>query len=55
MYFARKFGRPHFQILVAGPELANQIHKFFENNLYTLGAFIDLSEVFDTVNYSIFF
>ena len=34
-------------------QLANQIYESFENNLYTLGVFIDLSEVFDTVNHSI--
>ena len=34
-------------------QLANQIHESFKNNLYTLGAFIDLSKAFDTVNHSI--
>ena len=31
-------------------QLANQIHESFENNIYTLGAFIDLSKAFDTIN-----
>ena len=34
-------------------QLANQIHESFENNLYSLGVFIDLSNAFDTVNNSI--
>ena len=33
-------------------QLANQILESFENNLYTLGVFIDLLKAFDTVNYS---
>lgn len=33
-------------------QLANQIHETMEKNLFTFGAFIDLSEVFDTVNHS---
>ena len=31
----------------------NQIDESFENNLYTLGVFIDLSNTFDTVTHSI--
>ena len=34
-------------------QLANQIHESFEINLYTLGAFIDLSKAFDTAIHSI--
>ena len=34
-------------------QLANQIHESFENNLNTLGIFIDLSKAFGTVNHSI--
>ena len=30
-----------------------QIHESFENNLYTLGVFINLSKAFVTVNHSI--
>ena len=33
-------------------KLANQIHESFENNLYVLGRFIDLSKAFDTGNHS---
>ena len=36
-------------------QLANQIHETMEKNLFTFDAFIDLSEVFDTVNHSIIF
>ena len=31
-------------------QLADQIHKSFENSNYTLGAFVDLSKVFDTID-----
>ena len=34
-------------------QLANQIRESFENNLYSLGVFIDLSKSFNTVNHSI--
>ena len=34
-------------------KLANPFHESFENNLYPLGIFTDLSKAFDTVNYSI--
>ena len=34
-------------------QLANQIHECFENNLFTLGVFIDLSKSFDTVKHTI--
>ena len=31
-------------------KLANQIHKMFNKNIYTLRVFVDLPTVFDTVN-----
>ena len=34
-------------------QLVDQIIESFENNKYTLGVFIDLSKVFDTVDHSI--
>ena len=34
-------------------QLVNKIHKSFENNLYTLGVFIDSPKAFDTINHSI--
>ena len=34
-------------------QLVNQIHESFENNLYTVGVFIDLSKTFDTFIHSI--
>ena len=34
-------------------KLANQIYESFERNQYILGVFIDLSNVFDTVNHSL--
>ena len=33
-------------------QLADQIHKSFENDNYTLGVFIDLSKAFDTVDHA---
>ena len=36
-------------------QLPSQIHESFENNLYTLGVFVDLSKAFDTVKRSIIF
>ena len=35
--------------------MADQIHESFENDNYTLGAFIDLSKVFDTIGYAMLF
>ena len=34
-------------------ELADQIHKLFENGNYTLGIFIDLCKAFDTLGHAI--
>ena len=31
-------------------QLADQIHEMFDKNIYMLGAFVDLSNTFDTVN-----
>ena len=36
-------------------QLANQIHELFENDNYTLGVFIDLSEAFDAIDHAILF
>ena len=33
--------------------LVDQIYESFQNNNYTLGVFIDLSKVFDTVDHSV--
>ena len=35
--------------------MADQIHESFENDSYTLGVFIDLSKVFDTIDHAILF
>ena len=34
-------------------QLADQTYEAFEKNVYTLGVFIDLSKVFETVDHSI--
>ena len=34
-------------------KLANQIYESFRRNQHTLGVFVDLSKVFDNVNYSV--
>ena len=34
-------------------QLADQIHESLENDNYTLGFFIDLSKIFDTVNHDL--
>ena len=34
-------------------ELVNNIYEGFENNQYTVGVFMDLKKVFDTVNQEI--
>ena len=34
-------------------QLADQIHESFENDNYTLGVFIDLSNAFDTIDHAI--
>ena len=34
-------------------ELINNIYQGFENNEFTVGIFVDLKKVFDTVNHSI--
>ena len=34
-------------------KLANQMYESFERNQYTLGVFIDLSKIFDSVNHPV--
>ena len=51
--YSKQFGfQPGHSAEDAILQLANQIYESFENNLYTLGVFIDLSKTFDIVNNS---
>ena len=55
-FFSNQFGfHSTYSAEHAIPQLASQIHESFENSLYTVGVFIDLSKAFDTVNYSIIY
>ena len=45
--------RQHYSTYMAVLELINNIYQGFENNEFTVGIFVDLKKVFDTVNHSI--
>ena len=48
--FGFQFGHSNGHAII---QFVGQIFEAFENNLYTLGVFIDLSKVFDTVDHTI--
>ena len=52
--YSKQFGfRKDHSTEHAIAQLADQIHKSFENDNYTLGLFIDLSKAFDTIDHAI--
>ena len=48
--FSFQFGHSTDHAII---QFVDQIFEAFETNLYALGVFIDLSKVFDTVDYTI--
>ena len=54
LLYSKQFGfQKHHSTDHAIVHLVDQIYESFENDNYTLGASIDLSKVFDTVDHSI--